>query len=894
MDRELLPTHSGKQEKLTAVDEVVHERLICWAASEDSEDGAILPKLSYDLITHQGWNGGNAIMLAAEFGVTSKLKQMIELIPTDKRIGALNSSNAWRNTALMLAAAEGHLDAVQLLVANGAAIKSQNRYHHTALMMAIERGNVDVATWLVQQPDERQTKLQEEASKRETSEHQLKIINIYKKNAVLVAAEFSENSAGKIIKWLLTDFLELNSDNRTIVQKALEGEAKNGRTPIFYACKSKGRDKLSAEIVQLMVSCGANAQKIAKLGGVEVDTCLMWAAKDNNVAAAKVLLTLHASLRPDVFFCSADNKTALSSAASAGKGEFVRYLVEYMDNLGQPDQPEGFAAMVKSNKQSSMKVAWQEGHVEVATYLMENLQLDLTQPLRSVFDEQEIHSLQRSYVRPERSETLKRLAEEAAKNNFHFELFLQLIPCYPSPSSVLNKQLPIYFRTLQKFAEKQNVDLIDKLVRLMSFIQLAGESHPMQKLDLQERFDDISEMLKECIASDCMDDTITVQKMLCCAVHWSREKRFQNALVEKAQAFTKGPLITSLDYNVSALFCTGHVATFVDSIFWGFLRTPRQSPPVRNNNFKRFLHRMLHSLDKEVGHLKLLKSRFIYFRYSPAMMFFGEAACRIWLFVVVIMVSLRLRGNTDLYVKSGHVSNLERMLIGLLGSNLLYEYGQICRDTTTIVPSSSRLRLYVHIGWNAVNGCALALVCVWAIFTFISFEKASLPVKIDVLLRAHIAFGSLASSTILYAFGLLRYLSIFEPVGKLVLMVTAMMKELAAFGLVFFVSCVGYCIAVYCMMSEADGFHTFTGAIQTLFSASLGNFDSSFHDIAVKSPFVALVIVIDIVFIVVSNVVLLNLIIARMTAVHEKLDVHSFQEYQLLRAVRTKRFLLLV
>jgi ankyrin repeat protein len=892
MDRDVPhPTRSGKQEKVTAVDEAAHERLICWATIEDSKDDAILPKLSYDLITHQGWNGGNAIMLAAEYGVTSKLKQMIEMIPTDKRIDALNSANAWKNTALMLAATEGHLDAVQLLVANGAAINSKNRYGHTALMMAIERGNDNVATWLVQQPVERQTKLQEDDS--QTGQHQLEIINKYKKNAVLVAAEFSENSGGKIIRWLLTEYLTLNSENKIHVKNALNEEAKNGRTPIFYACKSKGKDKLSAEIVQLMVDCGADARKIAKLGDVEVDTCLMWAAKDNNVAAAKVLFTLEASLRPDVFFCSPDNKTALSSAASAGKGEFVRYLVEHMDGLARAGGWRT-AAMVKRNKQSSMKVAWQEGHVEVATYLMENLQLDLTQPLRSVFDEQEIHSLQRSYVRPERSETLKKLAEEAAKNNFHFELFLQLIPCYPSPSSVLNKQLPIYFRTLQEFAQKQNVDLIDKLVWLMSFIQLAGESHPMQKLDLQERVDDISDMLKECIASDCMDDTITVQKMLCCAVHWSRERRFQNALVEKAQAFTKGPLITSLDYNVSALFCTGHVATFVDSIFWGFLRTPRQSPAVRNNSFKRSLHRMLHSLDKEVGHLKLLKSRFIYFRYSPAMMFFGEAACRIWFFVVVIMVSLRLRGNTGLYIMSGRVSSLERMLVGLLGSNILYEYGQICRDTTTIFPSSLRLRLYVHIGWNAVNGCALALVCVWAIFTFISFEEASLPVKIDVLVRAHIAFGSIASSTILYAFGLLRYLSIFEPVGKLVLMVTAMMKELAAFGLVFFVSCIGYCIAVYCMMSEADGFHTFTGAIQTLFSASLGNFDSSFHDIAVKSPFVALVIVIDIVFIIVSNVVLLNLIIARMTAVHEKLDVHSFQEYQLLRAVRTKRFLLLV
>lgn len=73
-----------------------------------------------------------------------------------------------------------------------------------------------------------------------------------------------------------------------------------------------------------------------------------------------------------------------------------------------------------------------------------------------------------------------------------------------------------------------------------------------------------------------------------------------------------------------------------------------------------------------------------------------------------------------------------------------------------------------------------------------------------------------------------------------------------------------------------------------------GNFDSGYHDLAIRSPFVTLTLIIVVVFVIVSNVVLLNLIIARMSAVHERIDVHSFQEWQLLRAVRTQRFLLLV
>lgn len=73
-----------------------------------------------------------------------------------------------------------------------------------------------------------------------------------------------------------------------------------------------------------------------------------------------------------------------------------------------------------------------------------------------------------------------------------------------------------------------------------------------------------------------------------------------------------------------------------------------------------------------------------------------------------------------------------------------------------------------------------------------------------------------------------------------------------------------------------------------------GNFDSSYDDTAARPPFITLTLIIVVVFVIVSNVVLLNLIIARMSAVHERIDAHSFQEWQLLRAVRTQRFLLLV
>ena len=78
-----------------------------------------------------------------------------------------------------------------------------------------------------------------------------------------------------------------------------------------------------------------------------------------------------------------------------------------------------------------------------------------------------------------------------------------------------------------------------------------------------------------------MDEEETVQKMLCCSVERDPDYKFVDGKVESAQAFMTGPLVTSLEYKESALFCTGHVSTYVDSIFWGFLKQAKTPSLIR-------------------------------------------------------------------------------------------------------------------------------------------------------------------------------------------------------------------------------------------------------------------------------------------------------------------------
>ena len=51
-------------------------------------------------------------------------------------------------TALMFAAAEGHVEIVRFLVENGADIHIQNGYNYTALSLAEERGHQEVVDFL--------------------------------------------------------------------------------------------------------------------------------------------------------------------------------------------------------------------------------------------------------------------------------------------------------------------------------------------------------------------------------------------------------------------------------------------------------------------------------------------------------------------------------------------------------------------------------------------------------------------------------------------------------------------------------------------------------------------------------------------------------------------------
>lgn len=86
-----------------------------------------------------GWNKTTALILAAAANQFEVVKYLI----SQNSIG-IDDQNALGNSALMVAAEEGHIKIVDLLATSGASIAVKNVYEQTALILAIESNNLEI------------------------------------------------------------------------------------------------------------------------------------------------------------------------------------------------------------------------------------------------------------------------------------------------------------------------------------------------------------------------------------------------------------------------------------------------------------------------------------------------------------------------------------------------------------------------------------------------------------------------------------------------------------------------------------------------------------------------------------------------------------------------------
>jgi hypothetical protein len=211
------------------------------------------------------------------------------------------------------------------------------------------------------------------------------------------------------------------------------------------------------------------------------------------------------------------------------------------------------------------------------------------------------------------------------------------------------------------------------------------------------------------------------------------------------------------------------------------------------------------------------------------MMFFFEGFSRLCLLGMVSFVCIANRVERDEDVE---FTPTEWSILCLAITFMLYEYGDICRSPLVLVPSPKSLRMHFFEAWNVLDFCGYTLVVVWAGYvhmTYVGSSDDTTTQSDDTLLRPFI--GCLACSTIFFTFGLLRFTTVYEGIGKLIVMLFAIIYELRTILFLFIVCMYGFCLVQYTLFKNSpysSEYKTFEFTFLTQFSAALNNYEADF------------------------------------------------------------------
>jgi hypothetical protein len=276
-----------------------------------------------------------------------------------------------------------------------------------------------------------------------------------------------------------------------------------------------------------------------------------------------------------------------------------------------------------------------------------------------------------------------------------------------------------------------------------------------------------------------------------------------------------------------------------------------------------------------------MTSDFIHLRYCPAALFILEGISKttMVLFIYVKIYDYINEHHNHTHESLTKFSSLEISIVLLLALQTLYEYGKMIGNTCSLFPSIERIKSHFSSIWGILDISGLICLHVWQVSRFNDIEPYG---------RA-----AMSISAIFLSCSLLRFISLDESIGKLVIMVVAMINTLKSFFWVFLFCVSGFALALQGLFPEVHSFSNEGDSLMNLFSMTLHIYEGfTYHEFNESREFALLGKLIQVVFIVFSSVVLVHLIIARMSSTYESLEEKSFQAWQLAKAMTVDQFLL--
>ena len=781
-----------------------------------------------------GWNETNALMKAAEKGHNEVVFTLLEL-------GAdINLRNSFGNTALMLAAEKGRSDAVTMLLSWTASIDMDvmNQYQYTALILAAENGYKYCVELLL--------KFGANANLR----------NMFGKTALIMAAE---NGEPEVVEVLCDSGADVNIRSKRGVS-ALMLSAVKGH---FDCAKVLTRPQYGTDIHVENNDKSDNALTMACLGG-------------------KAVIVKHlVDLGAQVHYRNANKETVLMKACERGDILSMDYLLSYVtSNL------EILLSLTAQNKHGNtcLMRACSTGNLQVMVYLMEKLSQQLNKSgdlLKSINRSGDTAELARllynyptsyefvkacyRYISNKDGDTAMTLLSKYYRDNpkkfndfviqatrshrqmYLFDMFPSIFPNFASPNTVLNGcKEDLFSRLRAQGGYKSDLKLLSALVNVAAALKLAAEQHPLESREMVELFEKVEGGIKACMFSTSMDVPANVTKILRDA-----EKDEQSDIVRQALAFVNGPLELCIRNHITGLLGTAQICTHVHNVFFASLR-PIQRTVIR-----------------ELPDIFQVRSGCTTFRYRPAFMFLLEGMSKALYLGLVAYVSSEDCGAEAECELSARLNWSEVNLVVMVITGSLFEVGEIL--------NGSGFNHHVADVWNALDIISNSLVLAWLLCRQYQSQH-------------NIARGCLALSAVPMSIGLLRFLSTFQYLGQLVIVIFAMSQDLGAFLLMFLMSILGFGIAFHSLFPDREEFAGASATFLTLFNAALGdhNFES-FQDHRYQYVGISTMAL----YVMFVTIILLNLIVARMSSTFQKMNEKSFEQWSMVMAKNVQDWLMI-
>jgi len=441
-----------------------------------------------------------------------------------------------------------------------------------------------------------------------------------------------------------------------------------------------------------------------------------------------------------------------------------------------------------------------------------------------------------------------------------------------------------------QYLKNGNPFLLLHLVNLLRSLGTAAKKHPTEASDINDVIRKVEAMIAEVFSCNVFDDPKQVLRLL---------SPNAESILTGIETFSPNAVIPiCLDCNITALFDKPQVNNIIQQLFYHRdgrfvdIRQFRRSPfSIYWNVVKKL------NSDNDDGDTFLFDDDYFtasfWVRGSPMVNMFVDFVVKcvlLWLLATVVIYdygaafgidySTKVIADDDArYTILHSISNFELCLAVFSLADLLFEIGQFIEQD---IKRWKEIIGYFTVSWNRLDMICAAGFVVWFFLRFtVSFEYFN------------VARVILTLNAIPLSVGLLRYVSVYQPLGELVILIRGMASQIISFFVVYAICILGFGITFYGLFYEVnDSYSTAGYTFLTLLQNTLVNFD--FTVFQTNSNVVNILgMVLLTTFLIFTAIILMNLLIAQMSNTYQTIKEKATRKWSIGFAELVKDYVLI-